>query len=77
MSHPDLVADDPRYWERIERARQMSPEERVREVGRLSAAVLRIMCDGVRSEFPDASEDEVIELVRQRIDKLKELDRRG
>jgi hypothetical protein len=33
------------------------------------------MCDGVHSAFPDASEDAVIELVRERIEKLRELER--
>ena len=74
MSDCDNVADDPRYWQRIERARSMTPEERVREGGKLSAAAVRIMCDGVRAEIPEASDDEVIEVVRQRIEKIRKLE---
>ncbi len=74
MSNPD--APDSRYRERIERARQMTGEEKVREGLRLSELALQIMADGIRGEHPGASEEEVQRLLCQRVDKLRALGRR-
>lgn len=67
---------DSRYWRRVERARRMTPQERVAESVKLSESVVRIMCDAVRREKPLADEVEVMEVVRQRVNQLRALARR-
>ncbi len=70
------MSPDPRYQERVQRARQMTGEEKVREGLRLSELALQIMADGIRGEHPSASEEEVQRLLCERVDKLRALGRR-
>jgi hypothetical protein len=67
---------DPRYRERVERARLMTGEEKVREGLRLSELALEIMADGIRGQHPGASEEELQQLLCERVDTLRALGRR-
>jgi hypothetical protein len=53
--------------ERIDRARQMLPADRVLAALRLSDLTSKIMADGIRSQFPDADEHRVLEILRERL----------
>ena len=53
--------------ERIERARQTSPEEKFFGGARLFDRSCRIMADGIRSQFPEADEHRVQEILRERL----------
>lgn len=54
--------------EEIRDARQMSPEDKFLEGARLFDRTCRIMKDGIRHEFPNASEDEVYAILLERLD---------
>jgi hypothetical protein len=58
---------DELYREEIERARQMSPEEKFFGGARLFDRSCRIMADGIRSQFPEADEHRVQEILRERL----------
>lgn len=54
--------------EEIRDARQMRPEDKFLEGARLFDRTCRIMKDGIRHEFPNASEDEVYAILLERLD---------
>jgi hypothetical protein len=54
-------------WEQVERARQMSPGDRVLAGLQLFELTSRIMADGIRSQFPEADEQRVQEILRERL----------
>ena len=58
---------DELYRERVQRARQMSPEDKFVAGLRLFSLTSRIMADGIRSQFPKADERRVQELLRERL----------
>jgi len=57
---------DALFWERVEAARAMPPEEKVRLSLQLFDRTCRIMADGIRDEFPDADQQRVQEILRER-----------
>ena len=60
-----LIADLER--ERVERARAMSPEDKLMAGPRLFEQACRAMADGIRDEHPEATEAEVQEFLRARL----------
>jgi hypothetical protein len=58
---------DELHCEEIERARKMSPEEKFFGGARLFDRSCRIMADGIRSQFPEADERRVQEILRERL----------
>ena len=79
----DLPPDVPRlsadalFWERVEAARRQPPEDKLLAGPRLFARVCRIMMDGIRWQFPDASEEEVQRILRERLDIARRLETRS
>ncbi len=55
------------YRERVLRARAMPIDEKFIAGPRLFRRVCRIMVDGIRNQFPNASEEEVQDILRQRL----------
>jgi len=58
---------DEIYRDRVQRARQMSPEDKFFAGARLFDRSCRIMVDGIRVQFPDADERRVQEILRERL----------
>jgi hypothetical protein len=69
-----VAAMDSSTREQIERARGMTPDERFREGLALCDRTFRIMQDGIRHQFPQASPAEVIQILRKRLDKIRRLE---
>jgi hypothetical protein len=67
------LADDL-FRERVLRARQTPPEEKLLQGPRLFDLCCRIMADGIRNEFPDADEQRVQAILTQRIALLRRLE---
>lgn len=61
--------------ERIERARNTSPEEKLLDGPRLFDRACGIMRDGIRSQFPNADEKEVWRIFLERLAIAEALDR--
>ena len=60
--------------EQIERARRMTPDERFREGLALCNRTFRLMQDGIRHQFPQASPEEVLRILRERLAKIRQLE---
>lgn len=70
---PDQKLIDDLYWQKVRVAQAMSPEEKLLAGPRLFERSCRIMADGIRSEFPEADEDRVQEILRERLALLRRL----
>jgi hypothetical protein len=66
---------DELYRERVRRARATPPEQRLLDGIRLFELACRIMMDGIRDEHPGADEDQVQDILTQRFDLLRRLER--
>ncbi len=64
---------DEIFRQKVEQARRMTPEQRLLEGLRQSDVAARVMADGVRQQFPNAGEDEVQRILRERVDRLRRL----
>ncbi|MEX2174414.1 MAG: hypothetical protein WD872_08630 [Pirellulaceae bacterium] len=73
---PDKDLLDAIYRDKIRQARQMTGEERVLAMFELTSAALRINADGVRNQFPQASNEEVRGIVCERIARLRRMHER-
>jgi hypothetical protein len=58
---------DAIFWERIEKARRMSAEDKFLGGARLFDRSCRIMADGIRAEFPEADDRRVQEILCERL----------
>jgi hypothetical protein len=67
---------DQLYRERVERARHTPPEEKFFGGARLFDRSCRIMADGIRSQFPEADEHRVQEILRERLALVRRRERR-
>jgi hypothetical protein len=62
------------YREKVERARAMSDTEKLLAGPRLFERSCRIMCDGIRDQFPQASEEEVLRILQDRLAIVRRLE---
>jgi hypothetical protein len=60
--------------QQIERARRMTVDERVREFLALWDRSVRIMTDGIRHQFPNASPNEVGRIRRNRLARIRSVE---
>jgi hypothetical protein len=67
---------DQLYRERVERARRMTPEEKLQAGPRLFEQACQVMQDGIRHQFPDADANRVEEILRERLDIIRRLEGR-
>jgi hypothetical protein len=58
---------DESFWQQVERARQMTGEEKVRESLQLFERTAHLMLDGLRDEYPTLGEDELRAKLYQRL----------
>lgn len=64
---------DELYREEVIEARRMSPEEKALAGQRLFEAACRITLAGIRNQFPDASEERCLEILRERLELQRKL----
>ena len=58
---------DELYRERVRRARETPPEEKLLDGPRLFAFACQVMADGIRHQYPDASENQVQQILTDRL----------
>jgi hypothetical protein len=68
---------DDSFHQQIERARQMSGDEKVRESLQLFQRTSRLMLDGLRNEYPKLSEPQLLEKLYERLAFNRQLERVG
>jgi len=56
---------------------ELKPEERADLAVGMSDVVVRVCAEGVRAQYPDISEEELIEKVRERLEWSKRWRKRG
>lgn len=77
MNIPENTQMDADFWRDVERAKRLTPQERVREGCSLSDRSFHIMLDGIRHQFPGATESEAVGRLQQRLTILRELESRS
>jgi hypothetical protein len=58
---------DELFWERVRRAKQMDPMEKLLDGFRLFETACRVTLDGIRAQNPGISEADAREVLRSRI----------
>jgi len=58
---------DDSFWQQVERARHLTGDQRFREGLALCDRAFRLMQDGIRHQFPDATPEEVLRILRERL----------
>jgi hypothetical protein len=58
---------DAIYWERVDRARRTPPADKVLASLQLFEFTSSVMADGIRSQFPDADQRRVQEILCERL----------
>jgi len=71
---PSKQLIDDLYGDRVLRARETPPEDKLLDGARLFDVSCRIMMDGIRDEHPDASDERVREILKERIALLRRLE---
>jgi hypothetical protein len=66
---------DAIYRERVLRARATPPEEKLLGGAQLFERACNIMRDGIRHDFPDADDERVEQILRERLDLVRRLER--
>jgi hypothetical protein len=61
---------------KFRRARTMTPEERWLASMEYSELAVETMKEGVRAQFPDASDESVLQIVRNRLTRVRRAGRR-
>ncbi len=67
---------DAIFRERVEKARSMSPADKLLAGPRLFDQVCQRMAAGIRSQFPEADERRVQEILRERLALVRRLENR-
>lgn len=62
---------DPSYLHRIERARRQTPEQRFFDTLEMIDLSRELLQAGIRMQFPDADEEQVRRIMRERIQRLR------
>jgi hypothetical protein len=75
MSRPSRELIDDIYRGKIRAARRMSPDEKARAAGDLFDEVCDRMRDGIRWQYPDADEARVEEILHERVETARRLER--
>ena len=65
---------DESFWEEVERARKMTPEQRFMSMLDMIDVVRELRIAGIKHDFPDAKDDEINTILRKRIETVEALD---
>lgn len=77
MAEPVGETIDDLLRDKLRAAERMSEEDRFLAGPRLFDFACRIALDGIRSQFPDANECEVREILRQRMEMARRLEQQS
>jgi hypothetical protein len=75
MASPTYGLIGALYREEVERARAMSPADKLLEGPRLFTRACSIMADGIRHQHPELDEPGVQSLIRARLARLRAVER--
>jgi hypothetical protein len=72
---PTQELKDAMYRDKVESARRMSPEEKLFASADLFDYACEITKAGIRHQFPEADEEEVLRILRERLTLAERLER--
>jgi hypothetical protein len=64
---------DDSFWEEVERSKRMTPEQRFQTTLDLIDLVHQFRVAGIRRDFPNADDAEVLAILRKRIEIAEDL----
>jgi hypothetical protein len=65
---------DESFQQQVERARRMTGEDKVRESLQIFERTSRLMLDGLRDEFPNLAEQQLLQKLYERLEINRELE---
>jgi hypothetical protein len=65
---------DELFRERVRRARETPPEEKLMDGPRLFDLACKVVADGIRHQYPDADEQQVQKLLAERVALMRRLE---
>ena len=65
---------DALFWEKVDQARRMTPEEKFLAGARLFDYACSVTAAGIRHQFPQADEQEVLRILRERLELARRLE---
>ncbi len=68
---------DESFWQQVERARNMTGEQKVRESLQLFERTSRLILDGLRDEFPGDSEEKLLQKLYARLEINRQVESAG
>lgn len=74
---PSQELIDDLFWDKVERARQRSPGEKLLDGFELFEQSCHLARMGIRCDYPDASDQEVERLLREQLNRIRELEEEG
>ncbi len=63
------------FWDEIERSRRLTGAERISQSLQLFEESVRRMVAGIKHQFPDISDDEARRICRERLDRIRRLEK--
>ncbi len=77
MIQPTRELLDDIFRRRVLQARATPPGRRIVDSLRLYRRSVGLMRDGIRMQFPDANDEEVERILRERLDRIRRLEENG
>ena len=65
---------DALFWDKVDQARRMTPEEKFLAGARLFDYACSITVAGIRQQFPQADEREILRILRERLEIARRLE---
>jgi len=65
---------DESFWEEVERARRLTPQQRFLGTFDISDLARNLVMAGIRHQFPEADEQRVLDIFAERCKLARELD---
>lgn len=77
MKIPENTQMDADFWRDVERARRMTPQERVRIGHELFERSIYLMTQGLRMQHPNLTETELSAIRRERLQRIHQWESRS
>ena len=65
---------DDSFWQQVDRAREMTGDQRIREGLALWDRSFKLMKDGIRHQHPSASPEEQRRILRRRLARIRRIE---
>lgn len=77
MNIPENTQMDADFWRDVERAKRLSPQERVRIGHELFERSIYLMTQGLRMQYPECTEEQLAAMRRERLARIHQWESRS